>query len=115
VIENEYGEVSVDDAIVQRKAFGEEDIIEMNNGCICCTVRGDLIRILTSLLQRKGGKFDAILIETTGLADPAPVAQTFFVHDELQVCACVRGFRRRIPGFVRRANTPVCPFGRCGH
>jgi hypothetical protein len=57
----------------------------MNNGCICCTVRGDLIRILTSLLERKGGKFDAILIETTGLADPAPVAQTFFVHDEISV------------------------------
>jgi G3E family GTPase len=86
----------VDDAIVNRKAFGEEDIIEMNNGCICCTVRGDLIRILTALLERKGAKFDAILIETTGLADPAPVAQTFFVHDELQVsrpcvymCVCV--------------------------
>ena len=80
-------QVGVDDAIVNKsnKAFGEEDVIEMNNGCICCTVRGDLIRILTSLLERKGPTFDAILIETTGLADPAPVAQTFFVHEELQV------------------------------
>ncbi len=78
----------MDDAIVDKKAFGKEDIVEMNNGCICCTVRGDLIRILTEILARKGTKFDAILIETTGLADPAPVAQTFFVHEELQVSRC---------------------------
>ncbi|KAM3574804.1 hypothetical protein VYU27_003229 [Nannochloropsis oceanica] len=84
VIENEFGEVGVDDSLVKRKDFGTEDIVEMNNGCICCTVRGDLIRILTDLFKRKAGKFDHILIETTGLADPAPVAQTFFVHDELQ-------------------------------
>lgn len=62
----------------------QEEIIEMNNGCICCTVRGDLIEILHRLLQRKD-PLDAILIETTGLADPAPVAQTFFVDDFLQV------------------------------
>ncbi|KAL4434344.1 hypothetical protein ABPG75_000785 [Micractinium tetrahymenae] len=80
VIENEYGEVGVDDALVMDT---KEEIFEMNNGCICCTVRGDLIRILTKLLKRKN-KFDHILIETTGLADPAPVAQTFFVDEDLK-------------------------------
>lgn len=80
VIENEFGEVGIDDALVIQ---AEEEIFEMNNGCICCTVRGDLIRILSKLLKRKNA-FDAILIETTGLADPAPVAQTFFVDDELK-------------------------------
>ena len=79
VIENEFGEVGIDDAIV---LDAEEEIFEMNNGCICCTVRGDLIRILGNLMRRKD-KFDQILIETTGLADPAPVAQTFFVDDEI--------------------------------
>ena len=79
VIENEFGEVGIDDAIV---IDAEEEIFEMNNGCICCTVRGDLIRILGNLMRRKD-KFDQILIETTGLADPAPVAQTFFVDDEM--------------------------------
>jgi G3E family GTPase len=80
VIENEFGEIGIDDALV---LASDEEIFEMNNGCICCTVRGDLIRILGNLLQRKD-KFDRILIETTGLADPAPVAQTFFVDDELK-------------------------------
>jgi G3E family GTPase len=80
VIENEFGEVGVDDALV---LDAEEEVFEMNNGCICCTVRGDLIRILGALLRRKD-RFDAILIETTGLADPAPVAQTFFVDDALR-------------------------------
>lgn len=80
VIENEFGEVGVDDGLVVQ---ANEEIFEMNNGCICCTVRGDLIRILHKLLKRKHA-FDAILIETTGLADPAPVAQTFFVDDELK-------------------------------
>ncbi len=61
----------------------EEEIFEMNNGCICCTVRGDLIRILGSLMKRKD-KFDYVMIETTGLADPGPVAQTFFVDDDLR-------------------------------
>ncbi len=61
----------------------EEEVFEMNNGCICCTVRGDLIRIIEGLMKRKG-RFDAILIETTGLADPAPVAQTFFVDDDVR-------------------------------
>ena len=80
VIENEFGEIGIDDALVIQ---ADEEIFEMNNGCICCTVRGDLIRILGNLLKRKN-KFDAIMIETTGLADPAPVAQTFFVDDELK-------------------------------
>lgn len=80
VIENEYGEVGIDDALVMET---KEEIFEMNNGCVCCTVRGDLIRILTKLMKRKK-KLDAILVETTGLADPAPVAQTFFVDDEIK-------------------------------
>jgi G3E family GTPase len=79
VIENEFGEIGIDDALV---IDAEEEIFEMNNGCICCTVRGDLIRILGNLMRRKD-KFDHILIETTGLADPAPVAQTFFVDEEV--------------------------------
>ncbi|MFH8387657.1 CobW family GTP-binding protein [Kitasatospora sp. NPDC018058] len=79
VIENEFGEVGVDDALV---LDAEEEIFEMNNGCICCTVRGDLIRILGALMRRRE-KFDRIVIETTGLADPAPVAQTFFMDDEI--------------------------------
>ena len=80
VIENEFGEIGVDDALV---LDAEEEIFEMNNGCICCTVRGDLIRILGALMRRRD-RFDHILIETTGLADPAPVAQTFFVDDEMR-------------------------------
>src|SRR3981189_1377290 len=80
VIENEFGEIGVDQDLVIN---AEEEIFEMNNGCICCTVRGDLIRILGNLMKRKD-KFDYILIETTGLADPGPVAQTFFVDDEMR-------------------------------
>ena len=80
VIENEYGEVGVDHELV---VDAEEEIFEMNNGCICCTVRGDLIRILGSLMRRPG-RFDHVVIETTGLADPGPVAQTFFVDDEMR-------------------------------
>jgi G3E family GTPase len=79
VIENEFGEIGIDDALV---IDAEEEVFEMNNGCICCTVRGDLIRILGTLMRRKE-RFDHILIETTGLADPAPVAQTFFMDDEI--------------------------------
>ncbi|MDQ1492346.1 MAG: hypothetical protein QOJ23_4860, partial [Actinomycetota bacterium] len=74
VIENEFGEIGIDDALV---LDAEEEIFEMNNGCICCTVRGDLIRILGNLVRRRD-RFDRIVVETTGLADPAPVAQTFF-------------------------------------
>jgi len=79
VIENEFGEIGIDQALV---IDADEEIFEMNNGCICCTVRGDLIRILGNLMRRRH-QFDAILIETTGLADPAPVAQTFFVDEEI--------------------------------
>jgi G3E family GTPase len=80
VIENEFGEVGVDNELV---IGAEEEIFEMNNGCICCNVRGDLIRILGSLMKRRE-KFDYILIETTGMADPGPVAQTFFRDEDLQ-------------------------------
>jgi G3E family GTPase len=80
VIENEFGEIGIDQALVIN---ADEEVFEMNNGCICCTVRGDLIRILGSLMKRRE-KFDHILVETTGLADPGPVAQTFFVDDELR-------------------------------
>jgi G3E family GTPase len=80
VIENEFGEVGVDHQLV---IGAEEEIFETNNGCICCTVRGDLLRILGSLLKRRD-RFDYIMIETTGLADPGPVAQTFFLDDELR-------------------------------
>jgi G3E family GTPase len=80
VIVNEFGEVGIDNDLV---VGADEEVFEMNNGCICCTVRGDLIRILGGLMKRKD-KLDAIIIETTGLADPAPVAQTFFVDDEVR-------------------------------
>ena len=80
VIVNEFGEVGIDNDLV---VGADEEVFEMNNGCICCTVRGDLIRIIDGLMKRKG-KFDAIIVETTGLADPAPVAQTFFVDEDVQ-------------------------------
>jgi G3E family GTPase len=80
VIENEFGEIGIDQALVIN---ADEEVFEMNNGCICCTVRGDLIRILGNLMKRRD-KFDHILVETTGMADPGPVAQTFFVDDELR-------------------------------
>jgi G3E family GTPase len=80
VIVNEFGEVGIDNQLV---IGADEEIFEMNNGCICCTVRGDLIRIIGNLLKRKD-RFDYMVIETTGLADPAPVAQTFFVDDEMK-------------------------------
>jgi G3E family GTPase len=75
VIVNEFGDIGIDNELV---VGAEEEIFEMNNGCICCTVRGDLVRIIDGLMRRKG-RFDAIIVETTGLADPAPVAQTFFM------------------------------------
>jgi len=83
VIENEFGEVGVDNDIIEKS---DEQIVEMNNGCICCTVRGDLIRILADLKARreKGAlAFDRVVIETTGMADPGPVAQTFFTDEEI--------------------------------
>ena len=79
VIVNEFGEIGIDNDLV---VGADEEVFEMNNGCICCTVRGDLIRIMDGLMKRKG-KFDAIIVETTGLADPAPVAQTFFVDQDV--------------------------------
>ena len=80
VIVNEFGEIGIDNDLV---VGADEEVFEMNNGCICCTVRGDLIRIIGGLIKRRG-KFDAILVETTGLADPAPVAQTFFTDDDVK-------------------------------
>lgn len=80
VIVNEFGEIGIDNDLI---IGADEEVFEMNNGCICCTVRGDLVRILDGLMKRKG-KFDAIIVETTGLADPAPVAQTFFVDEDVQ-------------------------------
>jgi len=79
VIVNEFGEIGIDNDLIVN---ADEEIFEMNNGCICCTVRGDLVRIIDGLMRRKG-KFDAIIVETTGLADPAPVAQTFFMDEQV--------------------------------
>src|SRR5215213_6707554 len=79
VIVNEFGEIGIDNDLV---VGADEEVFEMNNGCVCCTVRGDLIRILDGLMKRKG-KFDAVIVETTGLADPAPVAQTFFMDQDV--------------------------------
>lgn len=80
VIVNEFGEVGIDHQLV---IDADEEIFEMNNGCICCTVRGDLIRIIGNLMRRRD-QFDHLVIETTGLADPAPVIQTFFVDEDMQ-------------------------------
>jgi G3E family GTPase len=80
VIENEFGEIGIDQDLVIN---ADEEIFEMNNGCICCTVRGDLIRVLGNLKKRRD-KFDRVLVETTGLADPGPVAQTFFMDEDIQ-------------------------------
>ena len=80
VVINEFGELGVDNDLV---VDADEEVFEMNNGCICCTVRGDLIRILSGLMKRRD-RFDGIIVETTGLADPAPVAQTFFVDEDVK-------------------------------
>jgi G3E family GTPase len=93
VIVNEFGEIGIDNELVVN---ADEEVFEMNNGCICCTVRGDLIRIIEGLMRRKG-KFDAIIVETTGLADPAPVAQTFFVDENV-------GKRTRLDAVVTVAD-----------
>jgi G3E family GTPase len=93
VIVNEFGEIGIDNDLIVN---ADEEVFEMNNGCICCTVRGDLIRIIEGLMRRKG-KFDAIIVETTGLADPAPVAQTFFVDEEV-------GKRTRLDAVVTVAD-----------
>ncbi|KAK2651731.1 hypothetical protein Ddye_011587 [Dipteronia dyeriana] len=83
VIENEYGEVDIDGSLVAAKTTGAEDIIMLNNGCLCCTVRGDLVRMISELVTKKKGKFDHIVIETTGLANPAPIIQTFYAEDSI--------------------------------
>ncbi len=93
VIVNEFGEIGIDNDLI---VGADEEVFEMNNGCICCTVRGDLVRILDGLMRRKG-KFDAIIVETTGLADPAPVAQTFFVDENV-------GRRTRLDAVVTVAD-----------
>jgi G3E family GTPase len=80
VIVNEFGEIGIDNDLI---VGADEEVFEMNNGCVCCTVRGDLIRVVSGLMKRKG-KFDAIIVETTGLADPGPVAQTFFVDEDVR-------------------------------
>jgi G3E family GTPase len=80
VIVNEFGEIGIDNDLIVES---DEEIYEMNNGCICCTVRGDLVRTVEGLMRRPG-RFDAILVETTGLADPAPVAQTFFMDEDVR-------------------------------
>src|SRR3954464_5668139 len=80
VIVNEFGEIGIDNDLI---VGADEEVFEMNNGCVCCTVRGDLIRVLSGLMKRKGG-FDGIIVETTGLADPGPVAQTFFVDEDVK-------------------------------
>jgi len=96
IIENEFGDVAIDDALVAKnsKFHSDEEIIEVLNGCICCSVRGDLVAILEKLASRcKAGELhlDAIIIETTGMADPAPVAQTFLVHDTIKAFARIDG------------------------
>ena len=93
VIVNEFGAIGIDNDLV---VGADEEVFEMNNGCICCTVRGDLIRIIEGLMKRRG-KFDAIIVETTGLADPAPVAQTFFVDEDV-------GSRARLDAVVTVAD-----------
>jgi G3E family GTPase len=97
VVINEFGELGVDNDLV---VDADEEVFEMNNGCICCTVRGDLIRIISGLVKRKS--LDGIIIETTGLADPAPVAQTFFVDDEVRS-------RTRLDAIVTVADAKYLP------
>jgi Putative GTPases (G3E family) len=80
VIVNEFGEIGIDNDLIVES---DEEIYEMNNGCVCCTVRGDLVRVVEGLMRRPG-RFDAIIVETTGLADPAPVAQTFFMDEDVR-------------------------------
>ncbi|RZI61062.1 MAG: GTP-binding protein [Zymomonas sp.] len=80
VIVNEFGEIGIDNDLIVES---DEEIYEMNNGCVCCTVRGDLVRVVEGLMKRKG-RFDGIIVETTGLADPVPVAQTFFMDEDVR-------------------------------
>ncbi len=108
VIENEFGEIGIDYELVLN---ADEEIFEMNNGCICCTVRGDLIRILGNLMRRRD-RFDYVLIETTGLADPGPVAQTFLVDEDMR-----ESFRLDDDAAGRRERTGLgggAPYRRAG-
>ena len=96
IIENEFGEVAIDDALISKnsKFASDKEIVEVLNGCVCCTVRGDLVRILKRLGMRvQAGELelDAIVVETTGMADPTPVAQTFLAHDEIRDFARLDG------------------------
>ena len=108
IIENEFGDTSIDDALVKKesKFSSDEEIVEVLNGCICCSVRGDLVKILEKLAARtRAGELalDGIIIETTGMADPAPVAQTFLVHDEIAEFARLRRHRHLGRREARRA------------
>lgn len=108
VIENEFGEIGIDHEIVVN---ADEEIFEMNNGCICCTVRGDLIRILNQLSKKKN-KFDYVIIETTGMADPAPVAQTFFVDEQIKSQFTLDAIITVVDGlhvFEQLDRSPECP------
>jgi G3E family GTPase len=98
VVINEFGELGVDNDLV---VDADEEVFEMNNGCICCTVRGDLIRIISALIKRKG-ELDGIIIETTGLADPSPVAQTFFMDEDVKA-------RTRLDAIVTVADARNLP------
>lgn len=91
VIENEFGAVGVDNQLIGKNLLGTEgdEIVEMMNGCICCTVRADLVKVLKKLLIEEKRSIDAILVETTGLADPAPVAQTFFVDPDVSTALII--------------------------
>lgn len=100
IIENEFGEVGVDQGLVVQT---NEEVVEMINGCICCTVREDLVECLIKLHKERRDKFDMVVIETTGLADPAPVAQTFFIHDDIKNLF----YLDAIVTFVDCKNTPV--------
>jgi len=83
VIENEFGETGVDEEVLVAREHSEEIVVEVKNGCICCTVRGDLVESLSTIYKKTKGKLDGVIIETTGLADPAPVCQSFFIEDEI--------------------------------
>ena len=80
VIENEFGEVGVDEHLVKQNLYSEEQVIESMNGCICCTVRDDLSKVIKKLLIQEKRSFDGIIIETTGMANPTPLVQTFFLE-----------------------------------
>ena len=106
VIVNEFGEVGVDGQLVVQDG-SDEQLIEFNNGCLCCTVRGDLIETITRLKER-AGELDAIIIETTGLADPAPVASTFFVSEEIRASTRLDSFVTVVDAVNLEQNLAQC-------